>query len=324
MAGVFPATAHFLIGGFMGQRNLIAIGIAVFLGLIAVYLANVYFSAREVQQERVAEENRLARIVVSSQDLAFGTAISPQNVRLANWPANSVPAGAFTSIEEATRNRVALRPIVPGEPILASKVSGTDGRATLSANLPVGQLAYAIPINDVAGVGGFVRPGDVVDVILTRQIPGDGNTGNDKMTDVVLEAVPVLGIDQVADEKNTQPVVGKTATLQVDTFGAQKLALATQSGMLSLALRNVADQVTGARKTVTRADLGGRYYLASRGTRAPTYAAAAPRAIGGAARRTALPAPSVGTVAAAPRPAGPTMTVVRGTRASEEEFVRGY
>ncbi|WP_296679655.1 Flp pilus assembly protein CpaB [Novosphingobium sp.] len=309
----------------MGQRNLIAIGVAVFLGLIAVYLANIYFSARETQQVKIAEENRMARIVVASQELAFGAALSAQNVRLVNWPASSVPAGAFTSIEDATRNRVALRPIVPNEPVLASKVSGADGRATLSANLPLGQLAYAIPISDVSGVGGFVRPGDVVDVILTRQIPGEGNVSNDKMTDVVLEAIPVLGIDQVADEKNTQPAVGKTATLQVDTFGAQKLALAMQSGTMSLALRNVADQVTGARKTVTRADLGGRYYMPARGGGGGTrYANASSAAISGAARRVALPGPSLAGVPAAPRPTGPTMTVVRGTRATEEEFIRGY
>lgn len=310
----------------MGQRNLIAIGLAVFLGLIAVYLANVYFSAREVQQERVAEEQRMARIVVASQELAFGSPVSPQNVRLVNWPANSVPIGAFTSIEEATKNRVALRPIVPGEPLLASKVSGADGRATLSANLPLGQLAYAIPVNDVAGVGGFVRPGDVVDVLLTRAIPGEGNQSGEKMTDVVLEAVPVLGIDQVADEKNTQPAVGKTATLQVDTYGAQKLALAMQSGSMSLALRNVADQVTGARKTVTRADLGGRYFMPSRGyaARPSTPTQAATLAMAGAARRVGLPQSSTGGTVMAPRPLGPSMTVVRGTRATQEEFVRGY
>ena len=304
----------------MGQRNLLTIGIAVFLGLIAVYLANVYFSAVETKQERIAEENRMARIVVASQDLAFASPLSTQNVRLVNWPAASVPAGAFTSIEEATRNRVALRPIVPGEPVLASKVSGTDGRATLSANLPVGQLAFAIPISDVAGVGGFIRPGDVVDVLLTRRIPGDGAKDYDKMTDVVLEAIPVLGIDQVADEKNTQPAVGKTATLQVDTLGAQKLALAVQMGTLNLALRNVADPVVGARKTVTRADITqNRYYIAPRGE-GPMMAAAP--------RRSALPpgpAFRAPTGSLAPmRPAGPSMTVVRGTKATQEEFVRGY
>ncbi|MFC0590390.1 Flp pilus assembly protein CpaB [Novosphingobium aquiterrae] len=308
----------------MGQRNIIAIALAVFIGLIAVYMANIYFSARETQQEKVAEQNRMARIVVASQELAFGTALSPQNVRFTNWPANSVPTGAFTSIEEATRNRVALRPIVVGEPVLASKVSGTDGRATLSANLPVGQLAFAIPINDVAGVGGFVRPGDVVDVLLTRTIPGEGNQNGDKMTDVLLEAVPVLGIDQVADEKNTQPAIGKTATVQVDTFGAQKLALAMQSGTMSLALRNVADQVTGARKTVTRNDLGGRFFMPSRAARPNNPGAAAALAMAGAARRMAMPSGPSGPAMAPPRPAGPSMTVVRGTRASQEEFIRGY
>ncbi|MDE2412652.1 MAG: Flp pilus assembly protein CpaB [Sphingomonadales bacterium] len=308
----------------MGQRNLIAIGLAIFLGLIAVYFANVYFSARETQQVKFAEENRMARIVVASQDLAFAAPLSTQNVRLANWPANSVPVGAFTSIEQAVRNRVALRPIVPGEPILASKVSGTDGRATLSANLPLGQLAFAIPVSDVSGVGGFIRPGDVVDVLLTRVIPGEGNQSGDKMTDVVLEAVPVLGIDQVADDKKTEPQVGKTATLQVDTFGAQKLALAMQSGSMSLALRNVADQVTGARKTVTRNDLSpNRFYMRGRsggGGSGPGPAAAL--AMNGAARRIAAPSPS--GAMPAPRPMGPTMTVVRGTRATQEEFVRGY
>lgn len=263
----------------------------------------------------------MARIVVASQDLTFGAPLSSQNLRLANWPASSVPAGAFTSIEEAARNRVALRPIVPGEPVLASKVSGTDGRAVLSANLPLGQLAYAVPISDVNAVGGFVRPGDVVDVILTRQIQNGSN--NDKITDVVLEAVPVLGIDQIADEKDTAAKVGKTATLQVDSFGAQKLALATQTGTISLALRNVADQVTGAKKTVTSADIGNGGYRLRAPIVAPrgTFAFQSnPRPV----RRTALPAPSGPTLAVAPRPAGPTMTVVRGTRASEEEFVRGY
>ncbi|MFM5885217.1 MAG: Flp pilus assembly protein CpaB [Novosphingobium sp.] len=308
----------------MGQRNIIAIALAVFIGLIAVYMANIYFSARETQQEKAAEANRMARIVVASQEMAFGTALSPQNVRFANYPANSVPMGAFTSIEEATRNRVALRPIVVGEPILASKVSGTDGRATLSANLPLGQLAFAIPVNDVSGVGGFVRPGDIVDILLTRVIPGEGNQSGDRMTDVLLEAVPVLGIDQVADEKNTQPAVGKTATVQVDTFGAQKLALAMQSGTMSLALRNVADQVTGARKTVTRNDLGGRFFMPARGSRPVNVnnpGTASALAMAGAARRLAAPS---GPAMAPPRPAGPSMTVVRGTRATQEEFIRGY
>lgn len=307
----------------MAQRNLIIVGIAVFLGLIAVYLANTYFSVRETQQAEVAQANQMARIVVASQELAFGTPITTQNVRLANWPAASVPQGAFTSLEDATKSRVALRPIVPGEPVLASKVSGANGRATLSANLPAGQVAFAIPVNDVSGVAGFIRPGDTVNVLLTRQIPGDGSTSSDKMTDVVLEDVPVLGIDQTSDENKTDPAVGKTATLQVDTRGAQKLALAQQLGSLSLALRNVADQPGGVHPTVTQRDISAsRLYIGQRAGSASGGSAPA-RAMNGAARAVQPPSGNPPAMRA-PRFYAPTMTIVRGTKTSQEEVLRGY
>ena len=298
----------------MQARNLIVLGIAVILGLFAVYLANVYFSGVEQKQGRVAEAQTQQRIVVANQDLVFGTPLGPQNLRLANWPASSVPAGAFTSISDALRNgRVALRPIVVGEPVLASKVSGADGRATLAANLPTGKLAFAIRIDDVAGVGGFVRPGDVVDILLTRPIPGDGATGSDKMTDVVLEATRVLGIDQVSDESQTTPASGKTATLEVDTFGAQKLALASELGTLSLALRNVTDRVSGSRGTVLPRDLSAsNYAIRAR----PVAAPQAPLVAG----------PSIALrprAASFSRPTGPSMTIVRGTQSSDHEVQSG-
>lgn len=303
----------------MRSRNLIAIAGAIFIGLLAVLIVNGVFSGVEKAQEQQAEANRQVRIVVASQDMAFGTPLSTQNVRLANWPANSVPAGAFTSLDEATKARVALRPIVVGEPVLAARVSGANGRATLSANLPEGQMAFAVPIDAVSGAGGFVRPGDVVDVLVTRKIPGDGSSDSDKMTDVVLQGIPVLGIDQISDENNTQPAVGKTATLQVDSYGAQKLALAQQLGVLTLALRNVADtSVTGPRNTVTGRDItASRLFIPERRT--------------GAARSAAVPAgsrvPASGRAikpGAMPVPSGPTMTVVRGTKVSEASVFYGY
>lgn len=301
----------------MRSRNLLIVGLAVFLGLIAVYLANSYFSGVEQRQAREAEANQLAQIVVATQEFQFGTALASTNLRLANWPANSVPQGAFVSIEEATRGgRVALRPIAIGEPILASKVSGEGGRATLASILPEDLRAVAVPVSAVTGVGGFVRAGDVVDVLLTRQIPGDGSSATDKMTTVVLENVLVLAIDQIADENQTEPAVGQTATLQTDVVGAQKLALAREVGSLSLILRNVENQDMGGTRTVTSSDLGGAgYYIAAR-TSAP---AAAPAAVAAAPRGT-------GGGAAPRRPSGPTMAVVRGVEATTYEVKRngGY
>jgi hypothetical protein len=147
--------------------------------------------------------------------------------------------------------------------------------------------------------------------MLTRKIPGEGATGDDQMTSVVLENVQVLAIDQGSSEKNTEPKLGKTATLQVDQMSAQKLALASTVGRLSLALRNVKNQVIGSSTTVTTADLGGAgmYMAARRGAApapmpAPTYYAPAPSG----------PVRSSGPAVTQPRrPSGPTMTIIRGT-----------
>lgn len=295
----------------MQGRNLIVIAMAVVLGLAAVIIANAYFSGLQTRQEQEAKQQQLASVVVAAQDLAFATPLSGSNIRLASWPANSIPTGAFTSIAEATKNsRVALRPIVTGEPVLASKVSGTNGRATIAANLPPGKLAYAISINDANGVGGFVRPGDVVDVLVTRPTPGEGATPNDKMTDVVLENVPVLGVDLVSDENDTKPVSSKTATLEVDTIGAQKLALAGQLGVITLALRNVADQAAGPRTTVVPRQLSAVNYVIP-AKRSASPAPSLPR------MPLSLPRVSGGFNQTSPVISGPAMTVIRGTTVSE-------
>lgn len=308
----------------MNNRNLIVIGIAIVLGLFAVYIGNAYFSGVENRQEQIAAQNKMARIVVASQDMAFGTAVTPQNVRLANWPESSIPAGAFITVEEAVKNRVALRSIVVGEPLLASKVSGANGRATIGSNLPAGMLAYTVQINDVAGVGGFVRPGDVVDVMITRQIPGEGARASDKMTDVLLQGVQVLGIDQVADQAKTDPAVGRTATLQVSPFDAQRLALASQLGVLHLALRNVTDKALASTSTVLPKDItANRYFIAARGNgpAMPAPSAAAARTFRAVS---SFPVPA-GSFAVPPaRPSGPSMVIVRGIKPTEYEVRRGY
>ncbi|WP_128891678.1 Flp pilus assembly protein CpaB [Erythrobacter sp. HKB08] len=295
----------------MGNRNLLILIGAIVIGLIAVFLANSYFSGVEQRQERVAEEQQLTRIAVATQPLEFGAPLTPENVRLQNFPAASVPEGAFTNLEQLLNgSRVALRPIVPNEPILASKVSGLDGRAVLSANLPEGMRAVSIPVGAVTGVSGFVRPGDVVDVLLTRKIPGEGARAEDLMVDVIMERVPVLAINQTASENATEPQVGKTATIQVDLFQAQKLAIAEKLGTLSLALRNVESDDAEAALTVTSRDIGsGGYYIAAR----QQPAAPAPTNFYPAAQTQA--APAAGSVSRAIT--GPSMTIYRGTDGEE-------
>ncbi|WP_336985677.1 Flp pilus assembly protein CpaB [Altererythrobacter aquiaggeris] len=305
----------------MERRNLIIIGAAIILGLFAVYVANAWFSGVEQRQERIAEQQQMARIAVARQDLPFGAPLTADNVRLVNWPAQSVPAGAYRDVARLLAgNNVAIRPIANGEPILRSRISE---RAVLSENIPDDLRAITVPINEVSGVAGFVTPGDVVDVLLTRQIPGDGATGDDKMTSVVLENVQVLAVDRRSNEGNTEVVVSKTATLQVDQRGAQKLALAVDVGRLSLALRNVENQTVGTYATVTTRDLGGSgIFMAGQREPAPVQASAPVYVYPPQGAGPPSSAPRASTATVRQRPSGPTMTVTRGTETTNTEVQR--
>lgn len=294
----------------MGGRNLIIILVAVALGLLAVFLANSYFSGVEEKNQRIAEENQLTPIVVATQPLDFGSPLTTENIRMQNYPATSVPEGAFLSVEDAMKGgRVVLRPIVPNEPILASKVSGTDGRAVLAANLPEGMRAYTIPVNSLESVAGFVRPGDTVDVMLTRQIPGEGAQGDDLMSEILLERVQVLAIDQQASEQATQPGVGAVATVLVTLREAQELSLARRLGTLGLVLRNVEDLDEANTGTVTNRNVGDqRFRIGPRRTQS-----AAPAAPAAPVQRVVSVQPAPSGAGQEVRWMGPTMTVYRGT-----------
>ena len=97
-------------------------------------------------------------------------------------------------------------------------------------------------------------PGDRVDVLLTRKRE-DGRDNDDLITDVVLQSVRILAIDQLTDEQREKPQIARTATVEVTTYQAQKLALAMQVGTLSLALRNVVALEEDTTRRVRVADL---------------------------------------------------------------------
>lgn len=299
----------------MQGRNLVLLGIAMVVGIIAVLLANSYFSGVEKRQAATAEQQKLARIVVATQPLEFGKQLTPQNVKLVNWPAQSVPEGAFLSINDALKdNRVALRPMVVNEPILASNVSGTDGRATLAALLPDGMRAISIPVDNVNGVAGFVLPGTMVDVMLLRQIEGDGADANDQRADMIMQNAQVLAMDQNANDKDGNPKVSRVATLAVTPTDAQRLAIAQRMGTLRLTLRKIEKPpydvaANEAQTTFTSRQLGlPRLVIGGRPSGGGGGGGGSP-----APTRPALASISPPSGPAAPVYSGPAMTVVRGT-----------
>jgi pilus assembly protein CpaB len=223
----------------MRANSVVMLAVAILFGAVAVYLANMWLAAQSRQQVQVVQAPAVetATIVVATTDLSFGTIISPENVREIPWPKTSMPDGAFATVAELTSNgqRAALASISPNEPILKWKISGPDARASLSALVGPGMRAAAIRVNDIVGVGGFVLPGDRVDVLYTRNAKDEKEYSS---TDVLIQNVRVLAVDQLADQKKNDPVVAKVVTVEVSTIDAQKIALAQTTGSLTLTLRS--------------------------------------------------------------------------------------
>jgi len=297
----------------MRGQGLIILGVAILIGLAAVFLANSYLG--RVEQQQTTTTQGMVKVAVASVPLDFGTPITPDKVRLVDWPAGSLPEGTFSSIPQLlpmNHTRVALRPMAANEPILRSKISGEGGRAAISAVLDPTKRAVAVRVSDVAGVAGFVLPGDVVDVLITRT-PMVANGASQQITDILLQKVRVIAIDQDASDNTDKPAIGKTATLEVAQVDAQKLALAQQVGQLSLALVNPASETSPTVETVSTDDLRDGAYVGGYSDGAPRFQ---PPPL--------LSAPPAGPRAPPRKPANPDLTVmiVRGTKDSSYEVGR--
>ena len=257
-------------------RSLIILAVAILLGICAVIVANAYLGGVQQQQTQPDASKGMVKIAVAASPLDFGAPVTPEKVRFVDWPSWSVPEGAFRSVEQlfpAGKTHVVLRPMAANEPLLSSKLSGEGGRATLAALLRPEMRAFSVRVSDSSSVAGFVLPGDVVDVLITRSAAAQNAQ---QITDVLLQNVRVIAIDQDASDAKSDPRVGKTATLEVSQTDAQKLALAQQVGSLSLALKKAADDPRPMVETVATDDLRDRAYAGGFSSPGPAASIAAP------------------------------------------------
>jgi pilus assembly protein CpaB len=245
----------------MKSSTVVSLLVSAFLAVAAVLGVQAYLRS-QTQLMAASKKAPVAegKIVVAAQPMRFGQVVEPAALKEIPWPSTAMPQGAFKSISEVigdgSQSRYVMTGIEESEPILATKITGPGQRATLSATLGTGMKAVSIRVNDVLGVAGFVLPGDRVDILLTRQLDAEGDAKRNGTTDVLLQGVKVLAVDQSADDRADRPEVVKTVTLEVSTLEAQKLTLAATVGSLSLTLRNIASADIEQVAAVDLADLG--------------------------------------------------------------------
>jgi pilus assembly protein CpaB len=235
----------------MKPARLIVLFVAIAAGGIAALLAGR--SEQTPPPPEPVAQLETAEVLVANAEIGMGNTVSGQELRWQTWPAAAAGASFIRKSERPDAinqlvGSIARVPFADGEPIREAKLIRANGSGYMAAILPTGMRAVSTDISPETGAGGFILPNDHVDVILTRRDRDaeQANGGVETHTsETILNNVRVLAIDQTVEEKNGQRVVvGKTATLELTSRLAEKLALAHQLGTLSLALRSLVDSGT--------------------------------------------------------------------------------
>ncbi|MBD8878319.1 Flp pilus assembly protein CpaB [Roseibium polysiphoniae] len=226
----------------MKYARLVVLGVALGAGLLA---ARMVMNSKSPEPQVVvtqADTGQSEEVLVASRDIVLGSKLSPKDLEWTDWPQDAVPKGAIlkSSDPEARSiytGQIAKAPIYDGEPIRAQRLIDTE-KGFMAAMLPKGMRAIAVSVEAETTAGGFILPGDKIDLILTQT--GEGNSA---VSETILENVRVLAIDETTageqDKKSLSPK--RTATLELTLDQAEIVAQSQQVGTISLALRSAQD-----------------------------------------------------------------------------------
>jgi pilus assembly protein CpaB len=215
-------------------------GLALLAGLalagFAIHTAQTRFQNYQAAIAQTQSQIiKTQKVFVVRRQLKYGDTLQPNDVREVDWPADAMPTGIFTSMEEIfppdDGARTVLRQMERNEPLLQAKVTAPGREAGIAATLTPGMRAFTLSVDVNSGVAGFLRPGDRVDVYWT----GSG------VTKLIEANLPLIAIDQQTDDQRNDPTIARNVTVEASPAKVAKLAQAQASGRLSLALVGVRD-----------------------------------------------------------------------------------
>lgn len=253
-------------------------GLAVVLGLAAAAVGYLGLNSMASRAATAGSRN-LRDVVVTATDLTFGTRLEKTMLRVVKYPRESVPAGAFSTVDSVAGQTTKVF-LSAREPVTATKLSSRGGG--LSMLVRPNMRAVSVEVNQVSGVSGFVLPGDRVDVLVTVNRVQDVE---EAFTNTILQKIEVLAAGQKTAQQDNKPITVQAVTLLVSPRGAEQLAHAQLQGVLTLVLRNPEDQDTLRVISYTTRELMG----ANRRPVPPPSRTVVRQAPGPASRRAAEP-----------------------------------
>lgn len=189
-------------------------------------------------------------VLVAAKDLAVGSELIVGDLTWQEWPGQTFSGAIIKDkeqkAEEALTGRLTTR-VAQGQPVLSSYIFKAGRGNIVAATMQKGMRAVAIPVNANTMAGGFVSPGDYVDIILTYRVRGNTNTPELRMlvsqhvSETILKNIRILAVDQESSRAEDSAKIAKTVTLEVDSEGAEKISLAVEMGELALSLRGLGD-----------------------------------------------------------------------------------
>jgi pilus assembly protein CpaB len=229
-------------------RGTIFIVASVVAGLVATFAIHRYVSIKTTIPVAATQQ-----VIIAAGDISPGTALSGQLVKTVAWPLKVIPPKSASSMGEI-EGRVVMVPIPQGNPILFSMLAPEGTSAGLSGILPDGKRALTVKVDEVAGVGGFIHPGDHVDVLVDLPL----KEGSEHFSKTILHDISVLTTGQLWQEKgDNKPVVVNTVTLELTPHESEVLNLASNEGKIRLALRNRNNKTVAETEGVTTSFLLG-------------------------------------------------------------------
>jgi pilus assembly protein CpaB len=211
-------------------RGTIFIVASVVAGLVATFAIHRYVSIKTRVPVAATQQ-----VLIATADISPGTALSGASVKPVTWPQAVIPPKSASSLR-AIEGRVVMVPIPQGNPILFSMLAPEGTAAGLSGILPDGKPALTVKVDEVAGVGGFIHPGDHVDVLVDLAM----RDTQEHFSKTILHDIAVLTTGQIWQPKgdDNKPVLVNTVTLELTPHECEVLNLASNQGKIRLALRN--------------------------------------------------------------------------------------
>ncbi len=232
----------------MSVRNILLVVAALLITVGTGLLARSWLNGQRVETAAPApEQTRVsAYVLVAEIDVPAGTFLKKEHIRWQAWPDEILPetyivrqdGEAEEVADQEVLGAVVRRGISAGEPVARGRIIKSEDRGFLAAVLRPGFRAMAVRIDATSSIAGLVFPGDRVDVIMTHEIKR-GKTVR-RASETVLSNVRILAIDQSVNDQGGEARVGKNATFELTPKQTEMLAIVSDLGKLSLALRSLA------------------------------------------------------------------------------------